>query len=435
MRRRALVFACALASVLHASPVKAAGALETVSPEIGKQLGPVPAGTLVVASPVTSDVPGTVPARTDELAVRVAQLVAGQLGGTTRAHPQAATLSVARAASAKSAALVYVALEIARGELRATAELYPVMGNAWDRIRVPVPPPRAHVFARGAVDAEVRGFLPAISLEQAEVHKAKQEEGEVLAVACGESEDSGLEIALVTRSRVTVGTLQHARFVPRRSTAWTALAPRLPSSLRVPLGGADFTGGVLRVGTSDRGGVAVDSALAHPSPLYGIPVAGAADGCVAFDPASDGFGGDVASCSNTVRDLTVRFAVEAPKYDAVATFDAVAKDGKSRAVLAVREPLGKLHVRVGTDARVVEGAGAELAVGDLDLDGSPEVVVSSDAGEDSISIYTADGASDLRLRRKLPAPAGVRALAVCPPEARAVPALVAVVGSEIWLVR
>ena len=42
---------------------------------------------------------------------------------------------------------------------------------------------------------------------------------------------------------------------------------------------------------------------------------------------------------------------------------------------------------------------------------------------------------DLRPRLHIPAPAGVRALGVCPAEARGEPALVAVVGSEVWVIR
>src|SRR4051812_25126140 len=133
-----------IAALLFATaPAHAAGALETLAPDVAKQLGALPAGVVVVASPLSSDQPVT---KGEELASRVAQLVAASLGGTARANAQPATLGAARAIAQKASALVYVQLELAKGELRATADVYPVMSNGWDRIRVPQPAPRAHAF-------------------------------------------------------------------------------------------------------------------------------------------------------------------------------------------------------------------------------------------------------------------------------------------------
>jgi hypothetical protein len=75
-------------------------------------------------------------------------------------------------------------------------------------------------------------------------------------------------------------------------------------------------------------------------------------------------------------------------------------------------------------------------VGDLDEDGVPEIVTGAEAPDDALDVWSvaADGA-ELRPRLHLPAPGGVRALAVCPPEEGSEPVLVAVVGNELWLVR
>ncbi|MDB4993096.1 MAG: hypothetical protein JWM74_528 [Myxococcaceae bacterium] len=430
-----------------AREASAAGALESVATEIVRGLGPVPPGTLVVASPMTIDGASTPATATgapsnkaDELSVRVAALLAGKLGGTSRAHGQGAPLGTARAVSGASGGLLYVAVEIAKGELRATADVYPVMSNGWDRIRVPVPPPRAHAFASAPIDAEVRAFLPPILLEQATIHKAHHDEGEVLAVGCGDIDgDGGMEIVVVSRTRVALGGFRQGKFAPRKIAAWSALSARVPVPLREPLAGVAFQprafGGGLYVGTTERGGVALDESLVVRSALRGIPTTtSTGDACVRPNPAESAFEGDVASCSLVVRDQVVRAASPTPRYDAIATAEVAMKSGKSRRIVAARELTGKLRIKLGDDIHVLEGAGAQLAVGDLDLDGEPEIVTSLDGADDAVQIHSV-GAGEPRLRRKIPAPAGVRALAVCPPEERGVPALVAVVGPEIWLVR
>ena len=70
---------------------------------------------------------------------------------------------------------------------------------------------------------------------------------------------------------------------------------------------------------------------------------------------------------------------------------------------------------------------------DLDLDGIPEIVTTAAEGDDRLVITSLEKAPRVRLRTE--AKEGVRALAVCPPEAGGKPVLVAAVGQEVWLVR
>ena len=431
----------ALIASLFGNVAHAAGAIGSLGPEVAKQLGAVPAGAVVVASPLVSDSPAL---KGDELSVRVAAVIAGGLGASARAHGQAVTLPMARAIAGKSGALVYVQVEIAKGELRATADVYPVMSNGWDRIRAPQPPPRAHAFAHGAVDAEVRTFLPSITLERAAVHKAKHDEGDVLAVACGDVDgDGGMELVLVSRARVAIGHLVGEKFAPTKSVAWSALAPRAPVPLRDPLGGASVGSsdgrGVVRVGITDRSGVALDASLVRMALLRGIPVpigdGASEDACAIANAEESAFEGDVTACANATRDVTVRVTPPIARYDAAMGMSVVAKDGTSKSAFAAREPSAKLRLRVGDAVRVIDGVGAQVALGDLDQDGQLEVVTTANEGDDAITIATWDGATEPRARMKIAAPAGVRALAVCPPEVRAAPALVAIVGGEVWLVR
>jgi hypothetical protein len=86
----------------------------------------------------------------------------------------------------------------------------------------------------------------------------------------------------------------------------------------------------------------------------------------------------------------------------------------------------------------IPGAGGQLALGDLDLDGAPELVSSSDTRAPSSDVLTVrswgtDGV--VRERFRLAVPDGIRALATCPSEdARAAPIVVAT-GSGLWIVR
>jgi len=433
-----------LVFLLAARDVQAASTLQNVAADVAKALSTLPPATVVIAASAVSDVAGATPSRMDELSVRIAGVVAGKLGGTTRAHDRALHLSGARAVAGRGGALLFLSVEIARGELRVTADLYPVMSNGWDRIRIPAPPPRAHTYTSVPIDAEVRAFFPAISLEQATVRKSRHDEGDVLAVACGDANgDGGMEIVLVSKTRVAVGSLRGGRFVVGRAARWTQLARRLPVPLREPLAGAAFVraagaGPRLLVGTTEREAVALDAGLGVRATLPGIPMAvGDLDGCASVNAEASAFEGDVTGCALAGKERPLRLAAPVVRFDAVAAGEITTRDGSSHTVVAAREPGGKLRLRLdGGEVRTGDIVGAQLAVGDLDLDGASEIVTSGVEADDVLQVlsWAGDG-NDPVVRKKIPAPGGVRALTICPPEARGVPALVAIVGPEVWVVR
>ena len=436
---RKFFFAIAFGASIFGQPriARADGSIDAVATQVAAALKPSQQALLVVAAPLVTDMATP---HGDELAVRLATIVAGKLGTAAHAHVHTASLATARALAGHSAGLVFVSAQIEKGQLRATVDSYPVVANAWDRVRVAAPAPRAHGFASAPLDAEIRTFLPVITLEQAQVHKAHHDEIEVLAAACGASIDGGgLQIALVSRSRISIGTVRgkvgEQQFVTERSKNFSVLGSRVATPLRDPLGGVAFAeDGTLFVGTTDRGGMALDSKLEFLTALPGIPVAGTGHvACARVDAGSSGFSGDPKACS-ALPSSPATLVAPAAKYDALAFADVVDKHGVAHHVAVARGADGKLIARVGSASRSFDEVGAQVAVGDLDQDGVPEIVTTRNAIDDAIDVWSYDGTTT-RERKKIPAPAGVSALAVCPPEVNGASALVAVVGSEVWIVR
>ena len=423
MMRRCAVFLLAFS---FEGSADAASAITNVTQEVAKGLGSIPAGSLVVASPLTSDVAAT---KGDEIALRIASVLAGKLPGQARAHSQALTLSGAHAAAKGKPAVVFLRLEIARGELRVTADAIPVVANGWDRIRLPPPPPLAHTFASAPIDAEIRGALTPIPLEQAQVIKAKHDEGEVLAAACGDIDgDGSVELALVSVAKVSIGRFRKGRFAVTKSAPWSALSARAPVTMREPLAGASIVRGVgLIVATTDRLPVFLDADLKPREPARGLPASDRA--CAAFDYPSSGLTGALFPCTGAAKEPS--WDVPVKKYDAVALAEIVDAQGKTANVVAAREPGGKLTIKNDGQKRTLDGAGAQIVIADLDLDGTPEIVTSSNADGDVLTVSALDG----KQRLKFPAPAGIRAVCTCPPEERGLPAVIAIVGDEVWLVR
>jgi hypothetical protein len=434
-RWRCLSAALATLAVLWPRPALAAGAVDVVALEAAQALGQTPSSSVVVAAPLLSDQPAP---RGEELALRIAALVSGKLGAGAHAHVQTAQLATARAIAGRASALVYVQTELSKGDVRTTIDVYPSMANAWDRIRNPLPSPTGHAFATTKIDAEVRTFLAPLLLEQASVHRARHDEGEVLAAACGDvNGDGGEELVLVSRARVAMGRVKGGKFVVERTAPWSALAPRAAVAMREPLAGAVVEPGKVEVGTTDRASLVLTADFVGHAPIAGLPVWGG-DGvlCLAPEASAGSFDGAPFDCA-PARESKPRLAVPAPRFDAFAASNVVDAAGSIRPVVAVREPSGKLRLKVGDVQVGPDGVyGAQLAVLDFDQDGVPEVATSVDGTDDAVNLWSWPGPGpELRGRLHLAAPGGVRAFAVCPAEEHGQPTLVAVVGAEVWLVR
>jgi hypothetical protein len=86
----------------------------------------------------------------------------------------------------------------------------------------------------------------------------------------------------------------------------------------------------------------------------------------------------------------------------------------------------------------VPNVGAQLAVGDLDEDGLPEIVSSSpslDRHADQLVVRTLSDNGQLRERLRVSVPSGIDALAICPGDGRAMAPLALATGDGIWVIR
>lgn len=429
-------------------PAPPRAATSRVIDALARELAPSAGRAVVVAAPLVSDAAAP---KAAQLTALLATQLAGRLGAGVQARPEPAALPAARAAAAGAPALVHLSAEIAAGKLRVSADVYPVPRTVWARIRDPEPGPVAHAFAEAPIDAEVRTFLAPVSLVAAlTVDRAKNFESDVVALACGDVDADGApEILSVSRRRVTVLRLKGGKVIPLISKAWVDLAGVHPTPLREPIGfatlvarelGGDAAPGFLDVSLTDRArSLRFDGKLSVMAEMAGLAVPdGGGTACARMWGLT--VSGPLATCAPG--DLAPASSSVGGQYDALASARLFTPKGEPIAVWAGRER-GALELRDNTGRRqLVPSAGAQLAVGDLDQDGNPEILASLDvqsALEDAVVVWTwplrEKGDQKPREALRLPAPAGVHALAVCPPDGPGRAPFAVATTDEIWVVR
>jgi len=410
-------------------------AIAELACELGRGLGKVPNGALVASGALQSDTKLDAP---EPLADRIAAVVAGNLGQGVRAARGAAGLSRARALASAAGTLVHLRPSIEQGELRVVADVYPVPKSFWDRVRDPTPSPSAHAFASRRLDAEIRTFLPAVPLLAREVSKAVSPETHPVALACEDVEGNGsLELLLVGRRHIRLGRIRKAKLAVQVSVEWTKLSPVAQSPLREPIGSTAVTPGIhVDVGISDRAqAVRLDPSLA-PAGSVGRRLPWPNGGCSRFD--------GIALAPKRVPchpgDATPVSPDFEHRTDAIAGTRLVGRDGRLRSFAAGRIANTGTAVLRDSDGRQVQlqGVGAQLALGDVDGDGQPELVSGADTLKpegDAMVVHTWMNDGTVRERLRLAVPTGVYALAVCPPDSAGPAAIAVATRSSIWIVR
>jgi hypothetical protein len=391
------------------------GSLSFVACSLAQQLGLPASAAPVVVVDLKSD--RELPSA-EALRERVRSGVATALGAL---GPN--TGGAAGAHAERSKLLVELSIEKTGGVLRVSAELRRRTG-LWQRVRHAKPSAERHAFVETPLDAELRALIPPPPLVVSEVLKLKAPERGLVALACGPlGSDGGQELALISRGSVRVGRIVGRIFAERKRAAWSALSAVAPAPLREPIASAEVTPqGALRVGLSDRrDGLELSRDLLVTARFEGLmPVPGG--GCA--ERSALGLLARFQSCTQPGAGRT-----PAATLDAVAGVPGVqlGRDGASARLNGARPEL----------TLAPHGVGAQLALGDADSDGNPELAFSSDtldATKDRLTLVTLDG-KKMTPRFELPAPS-ISAIAICSRrEGPGMAPLIVATGDELWLIR
>jgi hypothetical protein len=418
----ALLFTLALAWVptARAQPASAAagcqpsqGSLSFIGCSLAQQLALPPGGASVTVLAVKSDRELPTP---DVLRERVQNAVTAAL------NPRGAETQAARSRLHLS---VELSIEKSAGVLRVTADVRRTTG-LWQRVRHAKPSAERHGFVEAPLDAELRALIPPPPLVVSEVLKLKAPERGIVALACGPlRSDGGQELALVSRANIRVGRVVGRAFQERKRAAWSALSAVAPTPLREPIASAEITPqGALRVGLSDRkDGLELSRELSVLGRFEGLmPAPGG--GCV--ERSSLGVLARFQGCSSPGA-TTGRTQPT--------TLDALA--GVPSAQLGRDLTSGKLSGARPELSQATNHVGAQLAMGDADSDGDPELAYSADTLEGAKDRLTVVTLQDKKLtpRFELAAPS-ISAVAICGQrEGPGMATLVLATGDELWLIR
>lgn len=389
---------------------------------------------LVVAAPAAGDERVSVPTRVTE---RLAELVAARLGPAARPSPQVLSLADAQHSAGPARGLIYLSVALYRDRLEVAADAYAGAGHFWQRVREPGLRLKSHAFATSPLDPELRALFPAIPLVVTRVDKATGSERDIVALACGDVRgDGSSEIAAVGRRKVQVGRLEHGRFSPRATLNWADFSAIAQSPLREPIASCALPEpGRLWVGLSDRAdALELSGTLQVEHKWHGVmPWPGG--GCTRR--VGLGYAGQAQACPGSPPAPVIDFATTLDAFSSRLLSDHTGLTHTLRVARPVgsdvARALDSLHAEVS-----VPNVGAQLAVGDLDEDGLPEIVSSQpslDRRADQLVVRTLTDNGQLRERLRLPVPSGIDALAICPGDGRAMAPLALATGDGIWVIR
>lgn len=408
-------------------------ALTQVACELGRGLGEKVRGALVVGVAPVAEPPLAVK---PELGAKAAALVAGALGEGATAWPQAETSTRARSLADGRRTLVVVSTRIVDAGVEASADAFIGRETLWRRVRKGRSGPIAHAFAARPLDAELRSFLPPVPLVAREVVKATGADADTVAVACGDlASDGAPELVLVGRRRIALGRIEDGKLRRLAERSVAELGPVAPSPLREPIATAWISApGALDVGLTDRAAALRLNARLEKVATLGATLPWPGGGCAPL--ALLGVAGRVTACGAP---LAADSVPGTGPFDAVAGAEVVGATGQGRVVRAGRL-LGTATATISDgSARVtVEPVGAQLALGDLDGDGTAELVSSLDTRDpklDAVVVHSLGPNRTATERFRIPVPTGVRALGVCPPRAGSMSPIAVATGDGLWIIR
>jgi hypothetical protein len=310
-------------------------------------------------------------------------------------------------------------------------------GHFWQRVRSPGLHLQNHASATSPLDPELRALFPTIPILVTRIEKASAPERDIIALACGDLRgDGSSELATVGRRKVQVGQVERGRFSARASLNWADYSAVAASPLREPIATCTLPGpGRLWVGLSDRADTLDLSGSLQVEHMWHGLMPWPGGGCTRR--AGLGYVGQAQACPGSPALPKVDFATP---LDAFATRSLADREGQTHTVRVGRavgsdaaRALDSLHSEVA-----VPNVGAQLAIGDLDEDGLPEIVSSSptlDRKADQLVVRTLTGNGQLRERLRVAVPSGIDAIAICPGDGRSMAPLALATGDGIWIIR
>ncbi|MEI9935860.1 MAG: hypothetical protein WDO69_01420 [Pseudomonadota bacterium] len=389
---------------------------------------------LVVAAAAAGEERVALPAAVNE---RLAQLLAAKLSAAAEPSKQPLTLAQAEHAASSARGLIYLTVSLYRDRLDVSADVYVGAGRFWQRISSPGLRLKTHAFTTTALDAELRALFPAIPLVVSRVDKAQTAEHDILALACGDLRgDGSSEIAAVGRRRVQVGRLEHGRFAARVSLNWADNSAIAPSPLREPIAACTLPEpGRLWVGSSDRADTLDLSGTLQVEHKWHAVMPWPGAGCTRRTGL--GYEGKARACPGSSATPDVDFGTPVDAFDSRALTNRSGQVHTLRVARAVGSDFARALDSLQPEV-IVPNVGAQVAVGDLDEDGLPEIVSSSaslDRRADQLLVRTVTDNGQLRERLRVSVPSGIDALAICPGDGRAMAPLALATGDGIWLIR
>ena len=395
-------------------------------------------------------------ARLLRLAARITRVVASEFPGPPAVDPSG---SLEQALAQTSAPYVlYLTPRLRAGRIEIEADVYKTRQSFWQRLVAARNAPLRHGFASAPIDAEIASFLPPIPLIATHIIRIQSPTPSVVALGCGDIDGfGGPELLVVGRHALHVGRVRGGTFAETQRSVWSDLTPVAPTPLRDPIASVRFLAkGGVAVGLSDRADAIWFDAQLGPVERRPGKLPWPGGGCTRREMLGVSWGVSTCEAKTGLGDTQAALPPaellgrQKPLWaDAIGGAQLTDKAGNAFFVRGVHVGEAKKsalvlwqHIANGqapgsANASVrVKDVGYAFAMGDLNLDGQPDLIASAntlDAKKDVLTTYAWND-DGLEPRAQLPAPGGVRAVAICPPEKTGERAAwVAAVGDQIWV--
>lgn len=313
--------------------------------------------------------------------------------------------------------------------LHVNATLLGKRASIWARIKGGSNQILAHTFASRTLDAELRSYLPAVPLVQPALQAFASPLSQLNAIACGDIDRDGIiDVAVTNRQEVAWGTLIVDGFVPRRTAALSSLSPVATVPLREPLASLWMHGATLELSTTDREHwLQLDPQL---EVLEKRPQAWGVGPGLCVPRGASTAGATTAECSKTSSTTVATHP----------TFDRNVVVSSSPPLRAWRDATtGNVTVTQGEHTWTLVDRGAQIALADLNNDGTWEVVTTSSTllrNADKVAVHSLIPSNPTpMLLWEVPVTAGIDGVAVCPPEANKQSAIVLASNNHVGVLQ